>query len=255
MRALFGWGRKKERGRNQGSQDLTRNVGSSSAEPAQLTLTIYRPAQPGIEEDALQVCVDKTSTVGVLKNHLSALFGFPTESQVLRRSFDSPPFEDNEALTCCDGDVLYLDPMVAPDNPIGGLMESLNGAMLELSGAMASAATEIAETDHALLESLQDVTYNLTFLMRASQPQRPEERRCQLELGALSRAQEIIEMLRLELDIHDDTPLVLEFAGQPIPPILQVHFAGLRDDDVVMIVCPTAGVVAGAQRLDATTSL
>lgn len=191
----------------------------------EITLTVYRAAQQGVEEDALQVRISRGASIGELQTQLSDLYGIPPQMQVLRRDVDSAPLRPEETLVCEDGDVLHLvvngaaNPLAA--NPFGALQEALVGAMQQAAAA-----------DQALLDALANTNYRLTFVMPASGAS--PEKRCQLEVSAVAHVAEVLDMVRLELDA-EDTACELEFAGEVLPRPLQMHSAGLQDGDTVIV--------------------
>merc|ERR1712183_386144 len=63
------------------------------------------------------------------------------------------------------------------------------------------------------------------------------EKRCRLEVAAVAKMREVLDMVKLELDVEGEA-LALEFAGETLPLDAPVHLVGLRDDDTVMLVPP-----------------
>merc|ERR1719198_328904 len=82
---------------------------------AEITITIYRAAQPGIDDDAWQVCVERGATISSLKNRVAILYGLLPQMQIIRRDVDSQPLAPDEPLGCDDGDVLHLS-VAGPGN-------------------------------------------------------------------------------------------------------------------------------------------
>merc|ERR1712046_434018 len=101
-----------------------------------------------------------------------------------------------------------------------------------LAGAITGAMNEITQYGQAMQESLESTTYNVTFVLPAKAP--AKEKRCRLEISAAARVQEVLDMVKLELDV-EDIATGLEFAGQALPAPLPIHAFGIRDGDVLMV--------------------
>jgi hypothetical protein len=201
----------------------------------EINITIYRAAkegtflEPGSQEDAWQVRLKRGATIGELRHRIQQLYGVPHALQVLRRDVDSPPLVDTEALGLDNDDVLHLSVAGALDLLLGGpavgqsLVAPLNDLAQQVTGALQEA---IAAVDNQ--------TYVINFLLPSRGPSRPEKR-CQLEVAALARVQEVLEMVVLELEVESES-LQLEFAGQALPSSLTIQMVGLADRDTVMVV-------------------
>lgn len=194
---------------------------------AEITVTVYRAAQPGVEEDTWQVCVERGANVGALRRKIFELYGLAPPLQAIRRDVDSAPLADGEPLGCAEGDVLHLSaaPLLAPLGlapPMAGLAEAISGAM-----------EEVAQMGQALQDSLDNTSYHLNFVLPAHGA--APERRCRLEVAAGARLCEVLEMVGLELDA-EEIAAGLEFAGEVLPPQVPVHLAGLREGDTLMVV-------------------
>jgi hypothetical protein len=176
------------------------------------------------------------------------LYGLAPHMQILRRDIDSPPLPDEAQLDCDDGDVLHLsvagpqDLMMTPGmSPLSNLLggDLLGGGLAEvISGAM----NDIAELNQAMQQRLERETYNITFVLPALGAS-ANEKRCKLEISAVARVEEVLDMVKLELDAEDIVE-GLEFAGQELPLHAPIHALGLSDGDLVM-----------AMRKASTTSL
>jgi len=219
-----------------------------------ITLTVYRAAQQGllpgmgVEEDAWQVSIRRGATVGALKVTIANLYGLHPGLQALRRDADSQPMLDTEPLRYDDGDVVYLS-AAGPAGLAAGLLGGLTGGGIgvpgggggELDGlaaALSNAAAEAANAVSGALaeaaarrEELATTEYKLGILLLAS-GKRPEKR-CDVTVMAGARVAEVLEMVKLELDVEDEE-LALEFAGEKLPLGANVHVLGLRDGDTVM---------------------
>merc|ERR1712046_64988 len=113
--------------------------------------------------------------------------------------------------------------------PMAGFAEAISGAMNQVAGAM----NEVAQFSQAMQESLESATYNLTFLLPAATS--ANEQRCRLEVTALARVEEVLEMVQVELNA-EDIATGLEFAGQELPLHAPIHALGIRDGDHLMVV-------------------
>jgi hypothetical protein len=200
---------------------------------AEISVTIYRAARPGVEEDTWQVCVERGTNIRSLKNKVAVLYGVAPEMQTVRRDVDSQPLADDEQLACDEGDVLHLSVV----SPLNNLMSSLGMALpppLEgLAEAITGAMNEVTQVNQAMQQSLEAAVYNLTFVLPGKAP--AKEKRCRLEISAVARVQEVLETVKLELDV-EDLATGLEYAGQELPMHVPIHALGLRDGDVVMVI-------------------
>lgn len=199
-----------------------------------ITITIYRAAQAGVEEDAWPVSIQRGANIHTLKEQIGVLYGLPPLMQTLRRDVDSVVLADNEMLGCEEADVLYLTFATPGEVMLGSIgapglgMPPLAGIMNDLNEAV----SEVAAMNQALQQSLESTIYNLTFVMPAkgSAP----EKRCRLEISAVARVEEVLDMVKLELNAeHNATGL--EFAGEELPQHAPVHVLGVRDGDLLMV--------------------
>lgn len=201
-----------------------------------ITITVYRAAQPGVEEDAWQVSVQRGATIGTLRAHIATLYGLPPHMQMIRRDVECDVLADNVPIGCDEGDVLHLSIAPLGSSMMGPLsMMSPLGIppITELADALSGAMNEVAELGQAMQKSLENTTYNLTFVLPERAP--AAERRCRLEIAAVAHVQEVLDMVKFELDV-EDVAKGLEFAGQDLPLHAQIHMLGLRDGDTVMVI-------------------
>merc|ERR1711865_790395 len=75
---------------------------------AEITVTIYRQAQPGVEDDAWPVCIERGASISSLKMRIAELYGLAPQMQMVRRDIDSASLADDARLECDEGDVLHL---------------------------------------------------------------------------------------------------------------------------------------------------
>lgn len=202
----------------------------------QISITIYRATPPGsfLEPDAWQVRIHREATVGMLKGCIEELYGVQRQLQILRRDPDGAHLRDDEHLGCEDDDLLHLcfaDPFL----PIQPLMGNADAAEL---AAFVDAYTLLAQgptLDNPFPhQSLEGTMCTLTFV-KLSPFSRVEEKRCSLEVAVSSRVLEVLEMVKLELDVQADD-LALEFGGVLIPVHSTIHELNACDCDVIMVV-------------------
>merc|ERR1712151_419351 len=86
----------------------------------------------------------------------------------------------------------------------------------------------------AMQEGIANTAYTLKFVM-PSQGSRKPEKRCTLEVLANSAVSEVLDMVKLELNVEKEF-LDLEFAGQVLPRAAVLQLAGLGDGDTVKVV-------------------
>lgn len=198
----------------------------------QIMLSVYRAPRPGVEDDVLQVPMERGASAGALKRRIEGLYGLPCASQVLRRDIDGEPLADDELLAYDDGDVVHLS-LAGPSLTAGGAPPIFTMLPDGLAAAVAGAMAEATELSAALQESLADTTYNISFVKSSNEP-RGDEQRCVVEVSAVARVQEVLEVVKLELEDESEA-LYLEFAGQALPPEAPIHLVGLRDGDTVLV--------------------
>merc|ERR1712187_704101 len=142
---------------------------------------------------------------------------------------------DAEQLSLDEGDVLYFS-AGNPLQPLTTMMDQLAPGLAplanELAGAFAGAMAEATEERRIMMESLERTTYSLTFVMPPHAG--CSERRCSVEVSAMSFISEVLDMVKLEFSAEDKA-LALEFAGERLPPGARLHSLGLRGGDTVMV--------------------
>merc|ERR1712107_808274 len=99
---------------------------------------------------------------------------------------------------------------------LDGLAAALNTAAAEAASAVSGVLSEAA----ARREELATAEYKLTIVLpgRSSRP----ERRCSMPVMAAARVAEVLDMVKLELNMEEEE-LVLEFAGENLPLGATVH--------------------------------
>jgi len=199
----------------------------------EINVFVYRPGQtgtllsPGIEEDTLQVKVERGVCIGVLKDRIQELYGLPSHKQLLRRDVDSQPLANEEPLACEEGDVLHLTLAANLGAGMEGLVSVPDLADM-VSGAIASAT----QLSNQMQESLQNQTYKLNMVLRRPSPH--EDKRCCLEVVSGAGIRELLDMVKLELDLEDES-VELEFAGNILQRSWSIYSSGLRDGDTVVV--------------------
>jgi len=213
----------------------------------EITVTIYRAASLNVEEDTWQVRVERGAQIRSLRMRIFELYGMPPPMQVIRRDVDSAPLADDEMLGCDEGDVLHLmraGPMelltgtlglpAGGAAPFAGIADALANTMAHVTGQ----AQEIQQQ----LQELERTNYNLTFVLPA-RAGAWEEKRCRLEVAAVARICEVLDMVKLELDV-ESTAQGLEFAGQMLPLPMPIHMVGVGDGDTLMVAMQKPEVVS-----------
>lgn len=214
---------------------------------AEITVTIYRAASLNMEEDTWQVRIERGARIGALRMRIFELYGIPPPMQVIRRDVDSGPLADDEMLGCDEGDVLHLV-RAGPMELLTGTLGLPPGGAAPFAGIadalanMANHVTEQAQEIQQQLQELERTNYNLTFVLPA-RPGAWEEKRCVLEVVAVARVSEVLDMVKLELDV-ESTAQGLEFAGEMLPLHMPVHMVGVGDGDTLMVATPKPEVVS-----------
>jgi hypothetical protein len=199
----------------------------------EIAVTVYRAAkegtflEPGSQEDALQVRLERGATIGQLRQRIQELYAVPGALQILRRDVDSPPLADAEPLGCDNDDVVHLSVAGAMDLLLGGAGSSLAGPLTDLTQQVAGAIQEA-------IEAVDRTSYNINFFMPERGPSKPEKR-CKLEVSASACVQEVLEMVMLELNVENEA-VQLEFAGRALPAAMTIQMVGIADNDTVMVV-------------------
>jgi len=217
------------------------------------------PHMGATAETTWEVRVERGATVSALKQQICELYELPLEVQVLRRAVDGPVLSDEEHLVF-DKDISFHLSMA---NPLESFMQALSSGV---AGSQTSAGNAGANPMEALmqamaaggtphdplsmggaggfadvlanLQGLQEIVDNTAFTLKfvmPSQGARETEKRCTLEVLANSAVSEVLDMVKLELNVENKN-LELEFCGQVLPNTAVVRFAGLGDGDTIKVV-------------------
>eukprot|EP00927_Polykrikos_kofoidii_P071361 TRINITY_DN67628_c0_g1_i1.p1 TRINITY_DN67628_c0_g1~~TRINITY_DN67628_c0_g1_i1.p1 ORF type:complete len:298 (-),score=39.04 TRINITY_DN67628_c0_g1_i1:45-938(-) len=201
-----------------------------------ISVTVYRAAYGGLDEDTLIVEIERNALIGALKGRISSLYGIPVGTQVLRRNTDGQPLADDEPLSCDDGDVVCLEVCSSANTMLTSQFGSVFAPLAGLTDALAGAMADAQQERLALEVSLEHAECALNFVMLASSASPSSvERRCRLDVAAKSFPGEVLEMVKLELGVEDQS-LALEFAGRELAPGVPIYAAGLTGGDTVMVV-------------------
>jgi len=192
-----------------------------------VSVTLYRAAQHGIEEDTFQVKIERGATIGTLKMQILRLYGLVPQIQVIQRDIEEAQLQDCEYLNCDDGDVLHLRV-----EAFGNFMLPQLGSFQGIFNAINDAVTEVTQMSQALQKSLENTAIKLKFVLLSHGVDL--EKRCEVEVVAAAKVSEVLDMVKLELDA-EDLALDLEYMGQVLPLTVPIHLVGLRDGDTVLV--------------------
>lgn len=221
--------------------------GSGTRAPgAPIVLSVVRTTDWGLgpEEDVWQVEVAAAATVADLKAKIEELYDVPVHAQLLRQAGgpgagEGPSLEDTVAVETLPSRLyLYPTPMSM------GLGAGLGGesspeeeaAMAGMAEALMGAVQEAEEVDQALMESLQGVTYKVTF-------ERPQEaggqaagKKVRLDLDALALVGDVQQMVEVEMfgEVGKE-PAFLVFEGRLMPPPAPLFHVGIEDGKTVVV--------------------
>jgi hypothetical protein len=206
-------------------------------------LTVVRTARWGLgeEEDLWQVEVLGTATVRELKAKIEELYEVPQQAQRLSLgSGDTEPaLEEESQVEALAGKRVYLNPVALTDLLGGGLgapPPEAEAALTGMAEALMGAAREAQETDEALRQSLQGVTYKVTFERPQEAGGRAAGKRVCLELDALAQVETVQQMVEIELfGAAGAEPAFLLFQSLPLPPHISLFHAGVVDGKTVVV--------------------
>lgn len=216
-----------------------------------LVLTVVRTANWGLgsEEDAWQVEILGTAKVGELKAKIEDLYDVPQQLQRLSlgNGASDTPLESESQVEELAGKRVYLNPASLPDlmSRLPDLMQQAGlgapppeaaAALKSMTEALMGAAQEAQQTDQALRESLQGVTYKVTF-------ERPQDvggsaagKRISLDLDAVAQVQVVQQMVEVEMfGAIGAEPAFLLFQGMPLPPHISLYQLGIDDGKTVVV--------------------
>lgn len=209
-----------------------------------MILAVVRTANWGLgaEEDVWQVELLGTAKVHELKAKIEELYDVPQQTMKLslEAQESAPVLEEDSDVEALLGKRVYMNPAPLTDL-LGGLMGLGGGAQMEtafanMTEAFMGAAREADETGKALLESLQGVTYKVTF-------ERPQDaggaaagKRVKLDLDALAQLNVVQEMVEVELfGAVGKESAHLVYQGRPLPYHSTVFHAGIQDGGTVTV--------------------
>lgn len=205
-----------------------------------LVLAVVRTANWGLgaEEDVWQVEVPGTAKVRDLKAQIEDLYDVPAHSMKLSLAAEetAAALDDDSEVEALAGKRVYMNPAPISDM-LGGLAGLAGGPEAQAAlEAFMGVAREANETDQALLESLQGVTYKVTF-------ERPQEaggaaagKRVQLEIDALAELEVVKQMVEVELfGAVGGEPACLVFQGMPLPLHATIFHCGIEEGSTVTV--------------------
>merc|ERR1719330_204476 len=106
-----------------------------------------------------------------------------------------------------------------------------------MAEALMGQLQEAAETDQALLESLQGVTYHVNFERPQDAGGQAAGKKVRLELDALANMEIVKQMVEVEMfGAVGAEPAFLVFQGAPLPPHLTLYHCGVEEGSNVQVV-------------------
>lgn len=192
----------------------------------------------GDEEDIWHVEVAATASIAEVKSKITEVYGVPEAMQRLQAGPDPGDacFNGTTLATDLAQQPFYLlpaandgDPRPEQYNEEGfGAEQDLDDPEIEMQ--------EQAEAARALQESLQGVMYKVNFLRPDGAGGHAAGKRVCLELDALAMVCDAQAMVEVELfGAAGSEPAHLAFNGQPLPPQIPLHCAGIGDGDTVIV--------------------
>jgi len=215
-----------------------------------LVLSVVRTTAWGLgdEEDIWQVEVPGGSKVRDLKEKICELYEIVPEAQRLSLAAGTtePALDDDASTETLAGKRVYMNPvpmeeMLGLGAALGGLGgpggppmdEEAQAAMAEM---LMGTLQEAAEADQAVLESLQGVTYKVTFQRPQEAGGRAAGREVQLELDALASMELVQQLVEVELfGAVGAEPAHFVFEGMAVPPHATLYHAGIETGKVVIV--------------------
>jgi len=205
-----------------------------------LVLAVVRTAKWGLgtEEDLWQVEVPGTATVAELKAKISELYDVPPAMQKLSLGMgdSDPALADGTIAEELLGKRVFLNPA-----PIGDLLGGLGAppeaqaAITNMTNALMGAAQEMQETDQAMRESLEGVTYKVTFERPQAAGGKAAGKKVQLEIAALAQMDTVQQMVEVEMfGAVGAEPAFLVFQGIPLPPFVTPYDAQMDGKAVIV---------------------
>jgi len=220
--------------------------GACAAAKDVVVLTVVRSClwADGGDDDVWKVEIDRAADIGELKARIADLYEIPEEDQRLQRTKDpsDPCLSDAALIGEISRQPLYLLPLAAA----GSTQPDLGGIHLEMmhddvvsDEERESQFFETLEARNqeqaALVDSLENVTYRLHLVLEGTMdPKQKSE--LNLTLAALALAGDVQASAEVELfGAAGTSPFCLIFNGQPLPPDIPLHFAGIRDEDTLVL--------------------
>merc|ERR1719343_927030 len=178
------------------------------------------------------------SKVRDLKAKIAELYEVPAEGQrlALTAGAADPALEDDAAVEPLAGKRIYMNPI--PFEEMLGVAAGQAAAAGEaMAGALMGQLQEAAETDQALLESLQGVTYRVHFERPQDAAGQAAGKRVLVELDALASMEVVKQMVEVEMfGAVGAEPAFLVFQGTPVPPQLTLFHCGVEEGSTVQVV-------------------
>mmetsp|Transcript_41440 Transcript_41440/g.119368 ORF Transcript_41440/g.119368 Transcript_41440/m.119368 type:complete len:253 (+) Transcript_41440:56-814(+) len=185
----------------------------------------------GDEEDVWQVEVPAAATVADVKQQVETLYEVPAVAQSLslESGASAAPLDDAEKVEPLCGKRLYLNPAAS-----GAVVdeEGLN----DMAAMMMGAVAEAAQVDAALVQSLEGVTYNVTFERPQAAGGAAAGKKARLTLDPLAFVGDVQQMVEVELfGATDKEPAFLIVQGRLAPAHMTLFHAGVEDGSTVTV--------------------
>jgi len=203
-------------------------------------------------EDVLKVEILRTSSVACLRKRIAELYSHSEVSQRLQRTPELGGTRLGDATPVADlvhQPVFLLPADVDIEEPHNGIDIDLERSSRgrrrrqRREEEMARAQAEAEEHEafvKGLVESLQGVAYNVHIVFPEAYASITSSSSKTLALDAMVLIGDVQVMLEVEMmGCTGKIPMMLFFKGQPLPPNMPLHFAGVRDGDTLdMVINP-----------------
>merc|ERR1712087_972087 len=121
--------------------------------------------------------------------------------------------------------------------PFEAMLGAAAGQAEAMAGAFMGQLQEAAETDQALVESLQGVTYRVNFERPQDAGGQAAGKKVLVELDALANMEVVKQMVEVEMfGAVGAEPAFLVFQGTPLPPHLTLFHCGVEEGSTIQVV-------------------
>lgn len=219
------------------------NIVSACPAESSMVLTIIRSAlwTDDGTEDTWQVQVSSYGTVADVKTAIASLYQLPQQAQRLQA-------------TGYPGDVCYLDSKRADTllqapiylmpaiDTIRESSDSEDAVRSQIAQHIPAEMQENAKTLKAMAESLEGITYNISFHCPGGVGGAAIDKTITLSLDPMALIADVLSMVEVEmLGMQSNEATVLIHNAQPLPTHIPLHFAGICNGDIVYLASTEAG--------------